>query len=167
MDQNKKKLTITRVFDAPRDLVFKAWSEADRLAKWWGPKGFKLDVAKLDFRPGGSFHYCMTSADGNEMWGLFVYREIMAPERLVFVNSFADKDGNIIRAPFSATWPLEIRNTLELTEHEGKTTMKLYGGPIQATAEERKMFIDMFANMQEGFKGTFEQLDAYLTEVNK
>ena len=61
----------------------------------------------------------LRSPDGNEMWGKFVYREIAAPERLVFVSSFSDADGNTVRAPFSETWPLEILNTLSLVEHEG------------------------------------------------
>src|SRR5580700_3871342 len=106
--QNVEELTLTRVLNAPQELVFKAWTEAKSLAQWWGPKGFTLNVAKLDFRPGGQFLYSMNDSNGFEMWGKFVYHEIEAPERLVFVNSFSDKEGNTIRAPFSATWPLEV-----------------------------------------------------------
>src|SRR5690349_12214759 len=99
----ESELVITRVFDAPRDLVFKAWSEPERLMRWWGPKGFTLRVGTFDFRPGGVFHYCARSPDGHEMWGTFVYREIIAPERIVFISSFADAEGNLIRSPFSPT----------------------------------------------------------------
>src|SRR5687767_1594226 len=80
---------ITRTFDAPRDLVFKAFSEAERLAQWWGPKGCTIRVSRLGFRPGGTFHYRMQMPDGFEMWGRFTYREIDAPERIVFVNAFS------------------------------------------------------------------------------
>ncbi len=158
------ELVITREFNAPRTLVFKALTEADRLAQWWGPKGFAMGSVQLDLRPGGKFHYSMTS-NGFEMWGLFVYHEIVAPERLVFVNSFSDKDGNITRAPMSATWPLEVYNILTLTEHNGKTTLTLRGWPHNATAEEIKTFNEGRNSMQQGFAGTFEQLDEYLARA--
>ncbi len=125
-----KEFIITRIFDAPRDLVWKAWSEPARLAEWWGPKGCKLKVASLDFRPGGIFHYGMEWSTGGTMWGRFVYREITPPERLVFVNSFADANAEVIRAPFSETWPREILNVLTLSEKGGKTELLLRGAPI-------------------------------------
>src|SRR4051794_22770263 len=80
---------ITRVFDAPRPLVWKAWTEQDRLMQWFGPKGCTMPAARLDFRPGGVFHFCLHSPDGREMWGKFAYREIVAPERIVWVHSFS------------------------------------------------------------------------------
>jgi uncharacterized protein YndB with AHSA1/START domain len=163
MEDNE--LVITRSFDAPRDLVFKVWSEAEHLKNWWGPTGFKLGVFDFDFRPGGVFHYNMQSPDGFEMWGKFVYHEIESPEKIVFVNSFSDPEGNIIRAPFSAAFPLEIRNLMTFTEREGKTTITLRGGPINATEEERSFFKGMFESMKQGFGGTFDQLAEYLAKV--
>lgn len=121
---SEPELRITRVFEAPRELVFQAWMDVERLARWWGPQGFTWVSGKLDLRPGGVFHYCMRAPDGLEVWGKFVYREIVKPERLVFVNSFSDANGNTIRAPFSADWPLEILNTLTLAEYGGKTTLR-------------------------------------------
>jgi uncharacterized protein YndB with AHSA1/START domain len=163
MEDNE--LVITRGFDAPRDLVFKVWSEVEHLKNWWGPKGFKLSVAELDFRPGGFFHYNMQSPDGYEMWGKFVYHEIESPEKIVYVNSFSDPEGNIVRAPFSATFPLEIRNILTFTEIEGKTTITLRGGPINVSEEELNFFKGMFESMKQGFGGTFDQLAEYLAKV--
>ena len=160
--ESNKELRLTRVLNAPRELVFKAWTEAERLAQWWGPKGFKLNVARLDVRPGGEFLYSMSDNNGFEMWGKFVFREIEAPTRIVFVNSFSDKDGNITRAPFSATWPLEVLNTLTLTERDGKTTLVLSGGPINASEEEQNTFEGGRGSMEQGFAGTFEQLEQYL-----
>lgn len=158
----ENELVITRVFNAPRKLVFQAWTEPERLAQWWGPKGFTLEVYKLDLRPGGIFLASQRSPEGHVMWGKFVYKEIVAPEKLVFVNSFSDEEGNTIRAPFSATWPLEILNHLTFDEHDGKTTLTFRGGPINATPEELQTFDGMRPMMQQGFGGTFDQLDAYL-----
>ena len=155
-------LTLTRVFNAPRAIVFKAWTEPERLAKWWGPKGFDFVVATMDLRPGGVFHYCMRGPNGMEMWGKLVYEDVVAPERLVFVNSFSDKDGGLTRHPMSATWPLEIHNTLTLTEQDGKTTLTLYGGPVNATEAERQTYAAGRSGLQQGMAGSFAQLDAYL-----
>src|SRR5690242_1162231 len=86
-----RPFVITRVFDAPRPLVWQAWTERDRLMQWFGPKGFTMPVATLDFRPGGVFHFCLRSPDGHQMWGKFAYREIVIPERIVWVHSFSDE----------------------------------------------------------------------------
>jgi uncharacterized protein YndB with AHSA1/START domain len=167
--ESQKEFVISRVFDAPRKLVWSAWTEAERLAQWWGPKGSKIRVIKLDVRPGGMFHYAMQSKPGQEMFGRFVYREIAAPERLVFVTSFSDANGGITRAPFpqlGQTWPLEVLNTLTLAEQGGKTTLSLRGGPINATQEELETFVGMFASMRQGFTGTFDKLADHLAKAH-
>jgi uncharacterized protein YndB with AHSA1/START domain len=130
------ELIISRVFDAPRELVFKAYAESERLERWWGAKDFKTRVEKLDFRPGGVFLYSMRSPDSRQMWGKFVYSEIVAPERIVFINSFADEDGNTIRAPFSPPWPLEVLSVMTFAEHEGKTTITVQSVPFNATEKD-------------------------------
>lgn len=157
------ELIITRVLQVPQALVFKAWSELEHLRQWWGPKEFKISVAKLDFRPGGYFHYNMKSADGSQMWGKFVYEEIEAPGKIVWINSFADEEGNIVRAPFSELIPLEIRNTVTFSESGGATTMTLRSVPVRATAEEISFFEGLSESMQQGFGGTFDQLEQYLS----
>lgn len=161
----EKEFAISRTFDASRDLVWKAWSESERLAQWWGPKGCDIEVKKLEFRPGGVFHYGMKLPNAQTWWGLFVYREIERPERIVFVNSFSNEAGGVMRAPFSTVWPLEILNYLTLTERDGTTTVSLRGGPINPTPEEREMFEGMFASMNQGFSGTFDQLEEYLVKA--
>jgi uncharacterized protein YndB with AHSA1/START domain len=92
----EREITITRVFNAPRDLVWKAWTDPQRLARWWGPKGFSNPVCELDARVGGSWHIVMRAPDGAEYPCGGVYREIVAPERLVFTNIATDKDGKPI-----------------------------------------------------------------------
>ena len=156
---------ITRVFDAPRELVWLAWTECERLRQWFGPKDFTIPVATLDFRPGGIFHYCLRSPDGNAMWGKFVYRDIIPPERIVLVNSFSDPAGGLSRHPFSPTWPLEMLATTTLAEEHGKTRLTIAWHPLHATAAERQIFDSARAGMQQGWTGTFEQLADYLAKV--
>ena len=160
-----KEVVITRTFDAPRERVWKALSEAGRLAQWWGPKGFAMNVATLDFRPGGMFHYSMTPPGGQPMWGKFVYEEINAPDTIVFINSFSDAAGGITPNPWNPAWALEVRNTLTLEEHDGKTTITIRGWPVRANPEQEKMYEEARAAMQEGFKGTWEKLDEHLASA--
>lgn len=158
-------LVITRTLDAPRDIVWKAFTESERLAQWWGPKGSAIRVKHLDFRPGGQFHYVLTFPDGNAMWGKFTYGEILKPELIVFASAFSDEEGNTVRAPFSATWPLEILNRLTLVEQNGQTTLTLQGGPYKATEEEIATFAGMRDSMNQGFAGTLDQLADYLATL--
>src|SRR5205814_7147729 len=116
-----EELVITRVCNAPRDLVFDAWTKPEHLKHWWGPKGFKMLHCSVDLRPGGMFHYGMEAQNGSQMWGKFVYRDIVPPERLTFTISFSDANAGTQRAPFSDQWPLEIFNVVTFVEHEGKT----------------------------------------------
>lgn len=107
----------------------------------------------------------MRSPDGRAMWGKFVYREIAAPERLVFIVSFSDERAGVTRHPMSQTWPLEVLTTVTFAEDRGKTTLTLQGGPINATEAERKTFAAGHASMQQGFAGTLDQLADYLAKA--
>ena len=159
---------ISRMFDAPRDLVYRVWTETQHLKHWWGPKGFTSPVCNLDLRPGGSMHYCLRSADGHEMWGKFVYREVTAPLRLVFVDSFSNAAGDITRHPLSPTWPLEMLSTITFEAQGAQTKVTVRWGPLpSATAEERKAFDEGRASMNQGWTGTLDQLEAYLSEAKK
>lgn len=160
-----QEFSITRSFAAPRARVWQAWTDAASLARWWGPKGCELRVLKLDLRPGGTFHYAMAFQPGHEMYGRFIFREIVAPERLVFVVSFSDATGGVTRAPFpqlKGKWPLEVLNVVTFSEKDGETTVTLRGGPINATDEERTIFFENTDSMRQGFTGTFDQLVEFL-----
>jgi uncharacterized protein YndB with AHSA1/START domain len=157
--------SFTRVFDAPRDLVWRAFAESGRLMQWWGPKGFSLRVCEVDFRPGGIFRYCMRSPDGREMWGRWVYREIVEPERLVSVVSFTDEAGNLVRHPMSPSWPLEVLNAMTLSENDGRTTLTICAHPINATDEERSIFEAGHGSMKQGYSGTLDQLADHLAKA--
>ena len=158
---------ITRVFDAPRELVWRVWTEVEHLQRWFGPKGFTLPACSLDLRPGGVFHYGMKSPDGHEMWGKWIFREIVPPERLVVVASFSDAQGGVTRHPLNARWPLETLSTMTLTERDGKTTLTLRWAPHNAGDDERQVFGSNHASMVHGWTGTFEKLDAYLAQISK
>mgnify|MGYP001203847353 FL=1 len=159
-----RAFVITRVFDAPRDLVWKAWTEAERLKQWWGPKGFTVHTCKVDLRPGGVFHYGMKSPDGHDIWGKFIYREIVAPERLIFIVSFSDEKGGVTRHPFSPDWPLEMFSTITFEAQGDKTKITVRWAPHAATELERKTFAEGMQSMQQGWTGTFDQFAGYLAK---
>lgn len=160
--------TIERTFNAPRQLVWDAHTRAESLEQWWGPKGCKLGVKALEFKPGGLFHYVMRYSTGNEMWGRFFYRDLQEPERMVYLSSFSNEGGGIARAPFGAL-PFELLNTVTLREHGGKTTLAIHTVPFGANAEEIAFFDNLrdTKSLQQGFTGTLDQLEVYLASVVK
>ena len=126
--KNTEELVINRIFDAPRVKVWKAWTDPERVKRWWGPKGFTAPVIKIDFRVGGKYLYCMRSPEGQDFWSTGVYREIVEPERIVCTDSLADEKGNVVPATsygMSAVFPLEFQVTVTFEEHEGNTKMTL------------------------------------------
>jgi len=155
-----------RVFDAPRDLVWKCFTEPERLKEWFGPKGSVIVNSTMDFRVGGIYHAAMRGPDGRVMWAKFVYREIASPERLVWVHSFSDEAGGLMRHPLNATWPLELLTTVTLEDSPGgKTKVTLRWSPHNATADEIKTFDAARDGMTQGWGGSFERLAAYLTNA--
>lgn len=155
---SRRVFSITRIFDAPRAEVWDAWSRADALARWWGPKGCALNVAALEFRPGGFFHYGMSFPDGKTLWGRFFYREIAAPHRLVFLDSFSNLNCGVARAPFSDQHPLEILNTVTFDERGDRTSVALEATPFGAMGDEREFFQNLMPSLADGYGGTFDQL---------
>lgn len=122
----EQELVITRNFDAPRERVFKAWTEPKRVVNWWGPKGFTTPFCRIDLRPGGVFHYCMRSPEGRDYWGMGVYREIVPPERLVYTDSFSDAEGKPVPPAhygMSASHPAETLVTATFAGHGDRTTL--------------------------------------------
>ena len=158
------EFVYTRVFDAPRDQVWAAFSDAVQLARWWGPAGMAVRVAELDLRSGGVFHYVLTLPGGNAMWGKFRYLEIVAPERIESISCFSDPAGGVTRHPLSATWPLEMRNVLTLVEDSGRTVLTQRSLPHEASVEEQLSFEAGFAAMTGGFGSMYDQLAAFLSK---
>jgi len=156
---------FTREFNAPRKRVFNAFSNAEALNAWWGPIETKNSVIKLDFRPGGIFHYKMES-QGKITYGRFLFRKIQPFELLEFTNAFADENAKVVRAPFDILIPLEIFYRLQFTEHNGKTTIAMTGEAVNASPEELGGFQSIEVGMQRGFGATFNKLSLYLERQN-
>jgi uncharacterized protein YndB with AHSA1/START domain len=162
-EANSADFVISRVFDAPRELVWECFTDRERMKEWWGPKGFAVVASKMDRRPGGTYHYGMRTPNGQVMWGKFVYREIDAPSRMVWVNSFSDEAGGTTRHPMSATWPLEMLTIVTFDEiGGGKTRLTIRWSPLNATAEEQQTFDAGHDSMRGGWGGTLDRLAAYL-----
>ena len=161
-----KDFVLSRVFEAPRDLVWKCFTDPERMKQWWGPMGVKVLKATMDLRPGGSYHYGMQTPEGNVMWGKFVYRNIDPQDRIEFINSFSDEAGGLTRHPFAPSWPLELLSVFTFEDQPGgKTKFTIRWTPHNASAEEQKTFDDGTASMTQGWGGTLDQLAAYLAKA--
>jgi uncharacterized protein YndB with AHSA1/START domain len=139
------------------------WRRAD--AKVVGTEGMLIKIANFEFRPGGFFHYAMQYSNGPGMWGRFLYRDIAAQERIVWLSSFSNPGCGITRAPFNQSFPVEMLNDVAFTEKAGKTTVTLQARPHGAEPGEVAVFEGMFASLNQGFGGTFDQLEAVLAKA--
>lgn len=151
---------ITRVFDAPRDLVFRAWTDPEQLAHWYAPQGCTIEFRSLDVREGGTFHSCIRTPDGHDCWCVGTYTELVAPERLVYSMAVADANGNRI-APTDAgmdpEWPHETIVTVTFTEHDGRTTLTLHQNVSETLAKR--------TGAHPSWLSMFERLDEQLASV--
>ena len=160
-----KPFVISRVLDAPRDRVWQAWTEVEHVKRWWGPKGFTVVHCTIDLRPGGKGLYCLRGPDGKEMWGRFMYREIEKPSRLVWINSFSDKDGGLTVHPMNPAWPREMLTTVSFKDLGGRTEVTVEWIPVDGSTElEIKTFDQGRDSMKGGWTGTLEQFTAYLAK---
>jgi len=160
-----KPFVITRTFDAPIDLMFKVWTDPAHLQKWLAPKGTISHFVKADVRTGGSVHYYTQMPDGTKMWGMTEYQEITKPSTLVYNQWFSDEKGGVTTHPMSQTWPKLMRTTVKFEPQGNQTKLTLEWIPLDATKEELETFEQAMAGMNQGWGGTFEQLDQYLKEV--
>jgi uncharacterized protein YndB with AHSA1/START domain len=113
-----RELVIERIFDAPRELVWKAWTESEHLMRWWMPRVFTMSFCEVDLRPGGVLHFCHRWPSGEDTWVQGVYSEVLKPDRIVFTLGFSDEAGNPVERPGFAK---ETLVTVTLAEHDGKT----------------------------------------------
>ena len=148
----ERTVTLTRVFDAPRELVWRAWTEPKHLAQWFGPRGFTSSVPQLDVRVGGALRIVMHGPDGNDYPMKGVFREVVAPERLTFSNIAVDKDGNHL---------LEGETTVTFAEQNGKTTLTLRTYAIGRVP----IAPQMLAGMEAGWSQSFDKLEALVQKV--
>lgn len=141
-------LEITRVIDAPRELVFEAWTRVDHIANWWGPKDFSVPFSKMDARVGGGYRACIRSAEGADYWIQGVFRELSSPSRLVFTWAWEDDDGKPGH---------ETLITLDL-ESEGDATLMKFRQETFETVAERE-------SHEGGWSECFERLADYVERL--
>jgi len=152
--EKEKELVLTRVFNAPRERVWKAWTETRQLAQWWGPAGFTNPLCEADVRPGGVLRIDMRGPDGTVYPMTGVYREVVAPERLVFTVSALDEKGRPI---------FEVLNTVTFAKQDGKTRLTVRAQVVKKTAGADAYL----KGMEEGWSQSFERLEALLKQSTR
>jgi uncharacterized protein YndB with AHSA1/START domain len=156
----KGELMIIRTFDAPREEVFRSFTECDRMKCWWGPRDYSAPSCTMDVREGGRYLNSMRSSDGHEYWSTGVFREIHAPDRLVMTDCFADENGNVVPAShygMEGDWPLEMLLTVTLEEQDGKTRLTLrHSGLDKISDADRE-------DMQQGWSESLDKLEGCLS----
>ena len=156
VDTSGNVLTLTRTFDAPRSLVFEAYSTCEHLKNWWGPRSWPMVECSMEFRVGGRWHYCLRGPNaGDASWGMAVFEEIVRPERLVYFDSFADEDGNV-----NENMP-RTRSVLEFTDL-GMSTRVTMTATYPSDAD-LKTVLDM--GMIAGITETLDRLDEHLAAL--
>jgi uncharacterized protein YndB with AHSA1/START domain len=155
---------IRRSFDAPRNLMFAAFTDPEHMMRWWAPKGYNMVYCRRDLRPGGLFHYCARSPEGKAVWGQFAYKKIIAGRRIDFIHSFLDEHGN--PQPVFPGWPAETMHRITFTEQQGKTTINLIIETLTGTDTIQTNFLMGFKQMKKGYTESFDQLEDHLAEIS-
>ena len=157
--KTKRELVITRIVDAPRELVWKAWTEPELMMPWWGPRTFTAPSIKLDLRVGGEYLSCMRSPEGKDYWSKGTYKEIVPGQRLVLTDSFADDKGNIVPATYygmSPEFPLESLVTVTFDENDARTKLTLRYDDVSSIPESD------LTDMQQGWNEMLDKLADFL-----
>lgn len=156
VETSERELIYQRTFEAPRELVFRAYSSCEHLKHWWGPRSWPMAECTMDFREGGSWHYCLRGPnEGDASWGKAVFEEIVEPKRITYRDFFADEEGNT-----NSELPT-VLTTLEFAEVEGQT--RLTGRAVYPSADELETVLEM--GMIEGMSETLDRLEEHLAEV--
>jgi uncharacterized protein YndB with AHSA1/START domain len=150
-DVDERELIINRVFDAPRNLVFQAWTDPSQLMQWWGPKGFTSTVQEIDVKPGGVWRYVMHGPDGRDYQNKIVYMEVVKPDRLVYVHGGEEEDDS-----------RQFQVTVTFAEQDKKT--KLTMRMLFKTAAEREKVVKEFGAI-EGANSTLDRLENLLAKM--
>ena len=145
-------MVMTRLFDAPKDTVFQAFTTSEDLKEWWGPKGWTLPVSRMEFKANGSWDYCMQSPTGEMSCGKSVYHDIQAPDSYSYTDYFTDEAGRI-----NPDMP-EMRISMDFEELEGRT--KVSSRTHFQSQDDLKKVMDMGA--EQGMRETWDRLDDYL-----
>lgn len=156
------EFTMSRLFKAPRQKLWDAWTRPELLATWFGPKGATMTIVSADIRPGGVVHSHMDFPGGPRIWAKFVYRAVEPLKLLSWEHSFSDEQANIADSPFGGPWPKILLNTVVFEDEGADTRIRLTSRPYRATAEEVAEFRGMNESMSGGWGGSFEVLEEVL-----
>lgn len=153
---SRDEIVITRIFDAPRALVWKAWTHPEHLMRWWGPRHFTAPLANIDFRVGGKYLFCMRSPDGQNFYSTGTYTEIVEPERIVYTDSFSDAEGNVISPEQFGMGDIPIAQSITVMFEDiaGKTRLTL----TQANIPDGEAKDNMIAGWNESLDKLAESL---------
>ena len=154
---------LERTFDAPRELVWRTFTEAELLSHWYGP-GVETIIHELDVRPGGLWLNEMKWGE-NSHYQRVEYTEVTAPEKLVWLHSTADANWNVADNPMMPGWPRVLLTVVTFEEADGKTEMRLTWEPHDATAEEIAVFQGAIAGLDQGWGKGMEMLAEMLAEM--
>jgi uncharacterized protein YndB with AHSA1/START domain len=156
-----ERFVITRIFDAPRELVWKAWTDPKYVTQWWGPKGFSSPFCEIDFRIGGRFRYCMKTPEGQEFWTGGEYQEIVPLEKIVYSMFFADADGNKVQSEHYG-----IEHKADENAFDSITFEDIGNGQTKITYCGNETMEDAASSGQlEGMNQTFDKIAAVLASL--
>ncbi len=154
---------LDRIFDAPRELVWRAWTDPELLHRWYGP-GAETIIHEFDLKPGGSWLNEMKWG-GNSDFSKMVFQEVTQSERLVWHHSSSDSDWNIVTSPMMADWPRVLLTTVIFEDMGDKTNVRLSQVPIEATHAEIACFAATMAGMDKGWGSGYAILDELFVEL--
>ena len=154
----ERELIITRTFNAPREVVWRAWNDPAHIEKWWGPETFSTRVEEMDFRPGGKWRYVMIDQDGNEYPAVGVFREIVVPERIVTSDEFGEE---LIDQAAPGDFPTGIMLTVSFEDLDDKTKVTLTY--VHRSVEDRVKHETM--GVVAGWNSSLDKLVVYLVKM--
>lgn len=162
--EDRHPFVINRSFAAPMALVFEMWTNPEHLAKWLPPTGFDCKFMRSAKRPGESSFYSMSNPQVT-MYGKSQYTEMQPPHRIVYLQQFCDENEKTTRHPMAPTWPETMKVTVTLHEEGPNQTRVTISSEVygQATAEERDTFLKARGGMTQGWTGSFDKLEDYLS----
>jgi uncharacterized protein YndB with AHSA1/START domain len=155
------ELFITRIFNAPRELIFNIWTDPNHVVHWWGPLGFTAPFCNADIQKGGSFLYCMQSPEGKQYWSKGIYHEIIISKKIVSTMYFSDKKGNIVEPTqygFGPEFPSEMLDIVTFEDHDGnKTKFTLH--------RNTPILISKHYMMDQGWNQSLDRFEQYLEKI--
>lgn len=164
-----EKFVINRTFDAPLDLMFELWTKPEHISKWLPPTGFQMEFIRADIKPGGGSLYFMSNGADVKMYGRAKYLDIHKPDTIVYTQEFCDEHERLARHPLAPTWPATMLTTVNLRAESPTQTLVTVTWEITGavTKEELETFINGRAGMTQGWGGSFDKLEEYLTQWGK